>query len=175
MVLSRFGEVCYCCSLTVLPGPAWILLIYALHTNLCTSVDLWREMSWPILSFEFELQRFSSVQPLGLKDYILGSSPGRLAAAVATYCPSRPLQFELTPSPKLCDRADEKRCTYVRNSPARIPRSIDGVSCQGCGNQSLPNALSSMLPSQMPSSAVVATETATRRDTTRFHSWLSPP
>ena len=24
---SRFGEICYCCSLTSLPGPAWVVLI----------------------------------------------------------------------------------------------------------------------------------------------------
>ena len=28
---SRFGEVCFCCSQTVLPGPAWVLLMCALR------------------------------------------------------------------------------------------------------------------------------------------------
>ena len=38
MVRSRFGEICSCCSLSVLPGPAWALLNYVLRTILCTSV-----------------------------------------------------------------------------------------------------------------------------------------
>ena len=40
MVRSRFGEVCSCSSLTALPGPAWVLLSYVLHTILCTSVEV---------------------------------------------------------------------------------------------------------------------------------------
>ena len=31
-------EVCSCCSLTVLPGPAWVLLIYVLQRILLISV-----------------------------------------------------------------------------------------------------------------------------------------
>ena len=38
MVRSRFGEVCSCCCLPALPGPAWVPLIYVLRTILCTSV-----------------------------------------------------------------------------------------------------------------------------------------
>ena len=37
---SRFGEVCSCCCLPTLPGPAWVLLNYVLRTILCTSVLL---------------------------------------------------------------------------------------------------------------------------------------
>ena len=33
-----FGEVCYSCSLTVLPGSAWVVLIYVLQINFFTSV-----------------------------------------------------------------------------------------------------------------------------------------
>ena len=40
MVRSRFSEVCSCCCLSALPGPAWVLLSYVLRTILCTSVDL---------------------------------------------------------------------------------------------------------------------------------------
>ena len=29
---SRFGEVCYCCSYTLLLGSAWVLLKYVLQT-----------------------------------------------------------------------------------------------------------------------------------------------
>ena len=32
------GEVCYSCSLTVLPGPAWVVLIYVLQRIFFTSV-----------------------------------------------------------------------------------------------------------------------------------------
>ena len=38
IVRSRFGEICSCCCLIALPGPAWVLLNYVLHTILCTSV-----------------------------------------------------------------------------------------------------------------------------------------
>ena len=38
MVRSRFGEFYSCCCLHALPGPAWVLLKYVLHTILCTSV-----------------------------------------------------------------------------------------------------------------------------------------
>ena len=38
MVRSRFGENCSCCCLRALPGPAWVLLNYVLHTILSTSV-----------------------------------------------------------------------------------------------------------------------------------------
>ena len=34
-----FGEVCYSCSLTVLPGSAWVVLIYVLQRNFFTSVQ----------------------------------------------------------------------------------------------------------------------------------------
>ena len=30
---TRLGEVCYSCSLTVLPGSAWVVLIYVLQRN----------------------------------------------------------------------------------------------------------------------------------------------
>ena len=46
-----FGEVCYSCSLTVLPGPAWVVLIYVLQGiffHLCTSV--WMHVTWQFLS-----------------------------------------------------------------------------------------------------------------------------
>ena len=33
-----FGEVCYGCSLTVLPGSAWVVLIDVLQRNFFTSV-----------------------------------------------------------------------------------------------------------------------------------------
>ena len=33
-----FGEVCYSCSLTVLPGSVWVVLIYVLQRNFFTSV-----------------------------------------------------------------------------------------------------------------------------------------
>ena len=33
-----FGDVCYSCSLTVLPGSAWVVLIYVLQRNFFTSV-----------------------------------------------------------------------------------------------------------------------------------------
>ena len=36
---SRFGEVCYCCCLPALPGPAWVLLNYVLQNILCTSTN----------------------------------------------------------------------------------------------------------------------------------------
>ena len=39
MVRSRFGEVCSCCCLPALPGPAWVLLNYVMRTILCTSVN----------------------------------------------------------------------------------------------------------------------------------------
>ena len=32
MVRFRFGEICSCCSLTVMPVPAWVLLNYVLQT-----------------------------------------------------------------------------------------------------------------------------------------------
>ena len=38
MVRSRFGEICSCCSLAVLPGPAWVLLnnvFFAPFVHLC--------------------------------------------------------------------------------------------------------------------------------------------
>ena len=38
IILSRFGEVCSNRTYTVLPGPAWVLLNYVLHTILCASV-----------------------------------------------------------------------------------------------------------------------------------------
>ena len=38
MVRSRFGEICSCCCIPALPGPAWVLLNYVLHAILCTSV-----------------------------------------------------------------------------------------------------------------------------------------
>ena len=34
-----FGEVCYSCSLTVLPGSAWVVLIFVLQRNFFTSVN----------------------------------------------------------------------------------------------------------------------------------------
>ena len=34
-----FGEVCCCSSLTLLPGPAWVLLSYVLHTLFAAPVD----------------------------------------------------------------------------------------------------------------------------------------
>ena len=40
-----FGEVCYSCSLTVLPGSAWVVLIYVLQRNFFTSVRLHRGRS----------------------------------------------------------------------------------------------------------------------------------
>ena len=41
MVHSRFGEICFCCCFLVLPGTAWVLLNYVLHTILCNSVYIW--------------------------------------------------------------------------------------------------------------------------------------
>ena len=40
MVRFRFGEICSCCSLTVMPVPAWVLLNYVLQTILgnCTEI-----------------------------------------------------------------------------------------------------------------------------------------
>merc|ERR1739836_181368 len=35
-----FGEVCLCCSLTPLPGPAWVLLKYVLQRLFLSSVYL---------------------------------------------------------------------------------------------------------------------------------------
>ena len=34
MARTLFGEICYCCSLTVLLGLAWVLLSYTLQTIL---------------------------------------------------------------------------------------------------------------------------------------------
>ena len=34
MVHSGFGEVCSCCCLPALPGPAWVLLNYVVRTIL---------------------------------------------------------------------------------------------------------------------------------------------
>ena len=45
----------------------------------------------------------------GLKDDILETCPGCMAATVASYCPTRPTQFEHITSIKLCKRMDEKR------------------------------------------------------------------
>ena len=50
-----------------------------------------------------QIQRFSSGRSPSLKEQIFGSSPGRLAANVATYCSSKPSQFELMATTKLCD------------------------------------------------------------------------
>ena len=38
MVCMWLGEIYYCCSLTSLPGPAWVLLSYVLHTIMSGSV-----------------------------------------------------------------------------------------------------------------------------------------
>ena len=38
MVRSRFGRICYCCSLPAQPRFAWVLLQYVLRTIFCTSV-----------------------------------------------------------------------------------------------------------------------------------------
>ena len=35
-----FGEVCYSCSLTVLPGPAWVVLNYVLQRIFFTPVEV---------------------------------------------------------------------------------------------------------------------------------------
>ena len=40
MVRSRFGEVCSCCCLPALPGPAWVLLNYVSRRIKETSVDI---------------------------------------------------------------------------------------------------------------------------------------
>ena len=50
-VCTRFGEVCCSCSLTVLPGPAWVVLNYVLQRNFFTSV-FWSggengRLDWP--------------------------------------------------------------------------------------------------------------------------------
>ena len=38
MVCTWLGELCYCSCLPVLPGPAWVLLSYVLHTFISGSV-----------------------------------------------------------------------------------------------------------------------------------------
>ena len=38
IVRSRFGEIYSCRCLGALPGPAWVLLNYVLHTIVCISV-----------------------------------------------------------------------------------------------------------------------------------------
>ena len=50
-----------------------------------------------------QIEHFSSDRSLGLKEQIFGSSPGRLVATVATYCLSKPSQFELIATTKLFD------------------------------------------------------------------------
>ena len=39
-LFTCFGEVCYSCSLTVLPGSACVVLIYVLQRNFFTSVQI---------------------------------------------------------------------------------------------------------------------------------------
>ena len=62
-----FGEVCLCCSLTALPGPAWVLLKYVLRRLFLSSV-LRCFPSLPhslrlLLRFLRDLQRFKSARP----------------------------------------------------------------------------------------------------------------
>ena len=53
------------------------------------------------------VQRYSSERARGLKDDILVPSPGQLAATVATYCPAKLSQLELTATTKHSEQLDE--------------------------------------------------------------------
>ena len=53
MVRFRFGEICSCCCLLALPGPAWVLLNYVLRTIVYTCVVCTSE----ILSRSIQVRR----------------------------------------------------------------------------------------------------------------------
>ena len=52
-----FGEVCYSCSLTVLPGPAWVVLKYVLQRNFFTSVQPYQPSTLDVQVYEAFIQR----------------------------------------------------------------------------------------------------------------------
>ena len=54
-----------------------------------------------------EIQSYSSTRSPGFEDENLGSSPGRWAATVANYCPSRPSELEQKFASKHSEEVDE--------------------------------------------------------------------
>ena len=99
MACTRFGEVCSCCSLNLLPGPAWVLLQCVLQTIFSGPVRVtagekikseygfltgWKG---PYLT-SFERYSFDSVTTGSSNAFILHEQMG-----CAGICPSHPTIF----------------------------------------------------------------------------------
>ena len=78
--------------------------------------------------------KYRVIQDLGWVDFDLGSSPGWWAATVATYCPSRMVEYPNLSQPNPAARPPAPPCMVP---DANVPEAADrdGVEYNGAGNE----------------------------------------